>query len=147
MAGNYKHGGAGTRLYSIWKHMRRRCHDRFYFDYPNWGGRGIKPCPEWSDFACFRDWALASGYAANLSIERKDNNKGYSPDNCYWATDKQQSNNTRRNLVVTAFGETKTVAQWVSDARCVVKQPCLYYRINTGWSAEQAITQQSRQQL
>ena len=81
-----KHGGKGTRLYKTWCSMFERCRggnsrksERYYI-------RGISVCKEWRDFAVFRKWALANGYSDDLSIDRKDNDKGYFPGNCQWLT-------------------------------------------------------------
>lgn len=91
-----KHGGKGTRLYNVWKTMKDRCHNQNSKNFEDYGGRGITVCDEWKhDFAAFRDWALANGYAEGLTIDRKDNDKGYSPENCRWATYSQQRKNQR----------------------------------------------------
>ena len=91
-----KKNGVEERLYVIWKNMKKRCYSASEADYPYWQGRGITVCDEWrSDYSIFRDWALSNGYQDNLSIGRVDNDKGYYPDNCRWATDKEQSNNRR----------------------------------------------------
>lgn len=92
---NYKHGGAGSRLWTIHNYMLKRCHNTKSKDYHLYGGRGIKVCSKWKDFVVFRDWALTNGYRDNLSIDRRDNDKGYSPDNCRWVNDKIQAINQR----------------------------------------------------
>lgn len=92
----YRHGGRKTKLYNIWAQMRQRCTNPNHRRYSDWGGRGITVCEEWNDFVVFRDWALSNGYQEGLSIDRKDNDKGYSPDNCRWSTSKEQNNNKRK---------------------------------------------------
>lgn len=94
-----KHGGCGTKLYEVWKSMRRRCSSPKSQDYPEYGGRGITVCNEWQDFAAFRDWALMNGYREGLSIDRVDPDDGYNPSNCRWTnvgTQVWNRRNTRR---------------------------------------------------
>lgn len=81
--------------------------------YNRYGGRGITLCKEWrNDRNAFKKWALENGYANDLTIDRIDNNKGYSPENCRWVTQKVNSNNRSSCHFVTAFGETHSLAEW-----------------------------------
>lgn len=95
-----KHGFSDKeRLYNIWHSMRQRCNDPNRKDYSNYGGRGVKVCPEWDDYQVFRSWSLANGYADNLSIDRIDVNGSYCPDNCRWVDAKAQARNRRTDNV------------------------------------------------
>lgn len=102
------------RLHNIFKGIKERCYTESCASYKNYGGRGIDMCEEWrkrGGFWAFRDWALANGYREDLTIDRIDNDKGYYPDNCRWATYKEQANNTRRKLY-NIDGEAHTLKEW-----------------------------------
>jgi hypothetical protein len=140
-----KHGETKSRLFRIWSGMKTRCTNSNSTTYARYGGRGISVCDEWMNgFEAFRDWANANGYADNLEIDRKENDGNYEPNNCRWATRVAQTNNKRDNHIITAFGETKTAAEWSRDARCKVNAKILRQRITRyKWSPEDAIGNRS----
>ena len=136
---NRTHGKTGTRLYRIWKDMRNRCGNKKVPGYHLWGGRGISVCNEWTNFETFRGWAESSGYADNLSLDRIDNDGDYTPDNCRWATPKEQSLNRRSNCYITCNGVTKHISEWDKGIGAT-KSGRVRSRLNAGWSVEQAVT-------
>jgi hypothetical protein len=119
-----------TRLYRIWKGMIARCSYSYHESFPNYGGRGIKICSAWLDFQQFAFWASQNGYQPSLVIDRKNKNGNYEPDNCQWTAQKDNNNNTRANVHITMFGETKTIAQWGEDTRCAVNKKTFTNRIS-----------------
>lgn len=78
------HGGSRTLLYRVWQGLHQRCENPTAQEFEHYGGRGIIVCPDWFEFAPFRDWALTHGYAEGLSIDRVDVNGDYEPANCEW---------------------------------------------------------------
>ena len=111
---NYKHGAwaRNKNLYIVWNTMLHRCEDKSREKYPSYGGRGISVCDEWHDPNVFMDWAESSGYERGLQLDRIDNDGDYSPENCRWATPKENSRHTRRTKYLTVYGQTKSVAEW-----------------------------------
>ena len=106
------HGESKTRLYKIWSRMVWHCERPSYKNYADYGGRGIDVCAEWHNFEVFKEWAYKNGYDGTLTIDRIDNGKGYSPDNCRWATRKQQANNRRSNRKIYYNGEERNISEW-----------------------------------
>lgn len=95
------------RLYTIFKNMKDRCYNEKSRNYYRYGKRGIKICKEWlGNYQAFQEWAFKNGYKDCLTIERIDNNKGYSPDNCRWASSFEQHNNMSTNRSITYNGVT-----------------------------------------
>ena len=128
------------RIYKIWQSMRNRCYNTNSELYRLWGGRGITICEEWKDFEVFRAWAISHGYSDDLSIDRIDNNGNYSPDNCRWATDIQQSNNRRDNVRITVGDETHTIAEWSYITG--IPRDRLYKRIKYGMTGERFLAKE-----
>lgn len=106
------HGMSETRLYNIWRQMRQRCGNSNSSSYCNYGNRGIYVCDEWDTFENFYDWAINNGYESSLSIDRINNDEGYSPENCRWADSSTQANNKRTCHYVTYNDLTHTVTEW-----------------------------------
>ena len=127
-------------MYEIWRDMRLRCYDERNISYNRYGGRGITICDEWKeDVKAFYDWAMANGYNDSLTIERIDNDGNYFPENCRWATVKEQANNRRSNVLVTHKGKTQTMKEWANEVGIPYK--VVWARMQKlGWSVERALT-------
>lgn len=127
------HGMTGTRLHICWKNMHSRCRDN---EREHYGGKGIKVCGEWSSFEVFQQWAESSGYSENLTIERLDNSKGYSPENCIWADKKAQA---RNRTIVKLAPSGKSWAQVAEESGVPVG--VMHNRVLAGdWPIEIAAT-------
>jgi hypothetical protein len=94
---NTDHGYCGTRIYRIWKGIKSRCLIPSSTDYKWYGAKGVTVCKDWMKFEPFLKWSVENGYSENLTIDRIDPFKGYSPDNCRWATIKEQNANMRKH--------------------------------------------------
>lgn len=140
-----KHGdapkGAIKRVYREWRGIIARCHNPKHDGYAAYGAKGICVCDEWrTSYDAFRGWALSHGYDDSLEIDRIDPAGNYEPSNCRWVTQLENARNKRSNVIISAFGESKCVAEWVTDKRCVVDDGTLRGRLKLGWDAERAIT-------
>lgn len=126
-----------TRIYKSWSNMKSRCDNPNVFAYKDYGGRGITYVKRWSKFADFYN-DMSSTYFDGGELERVDNNLGYSPENCRWATIKEQCNNRRSNRLFTLNGQTKTLAQWIElsgQKSSTVRQRFYVYN----WPIEKAL--------
>ena len=126
------------RLYKTWSDMIQRTTNPNNSSYSRYGGREISVCEEWrQSFESFRDWALSSGYSDELTIDRIDNNKSYTPDNCRWTTRLRQSINRRNTIFVTLNGETYHLQEW--SRRTGIPPETLRRRYLRGISAEKIL--------
>lgn len=133
-----KHGKKGTKLYHCWQNMKDRCYNEHNKHYKDYGRRGIKVCNEWrNDFMNFYNWAVNNGYDDTLTIDRIDNNKGYSHDNCRWATLKQQARNQRSNKNITINGKTHCLSEWCEIYNINYRK--VQSRLKYGWTIEKAL--------
>ena len=133
-----RHGMYGTRLYDIWANMIGRCKNPNNKDYPNYGGRGIFVCEEWKKSDAFLEWSKENGYTDELTLDRIDTNKGYSPSNCRWITNAAQQRNKRNNRIISYNGESHCVAEWAEITGINVRT--LDSRLRLGWSVERVLT-------
>lgn len=130
-----KHGKARTRIYRIWTAMRQRCENPNHENFHSYGGRGITVCDRWQEFENF--YIDMGDPKAGMTIERIDNLKGYSPDNCRWASRMEQANNRRTNTPLTFRGQTLTISEW---SRAInIPKWVLLKRLNLGWPADRIL--------
>ena len=130
-----KHGMSRAPTYKSWQHMLERCHNQKSQDYHRYGARGIKVCDRWKKFENF--YEDMGEKPEGLTLERKDNSKGYFLNNCKWATRKEQARNRRNNHNITYRGETKTLAEWAEQYG--IDQVALRKRLIRGWDIERAL--------
>ena len=140
------HGMTNTRIYSIWSGMKNRCQNTRKQEYKMYGGRGISICDEWlgeNGFEYFCDWAMQNGYQDNLTIERKDVDGNYCPENCCWIPLGEQALNTRNNVYLEYNGESKPISQWAKEYG--INYQVFHNRVrNLGWSMEKALNEPVR---
>ena len=129
--------GKVTRLYRSWQNMHRRCSDPFTIGWKHYGGRGILVCEAWFDFYQFAA-DMGDAPSPKHTLDRKNNDLGYSKLNCRWATKTEQDNNRSSNRRFTHQGRTMTVKQWADESG--IKYATLYRRLCiANWSPEKAL--------
>lgn len=138
--GKAKHGLSENSIYPTWAAMMSRCYNPNNSGYHNYGGRGIKVCKRWHDIETL--YLDMGEKPEGHSIDRIDNDGDYCPENCRWATKKEQNRNRRDNVVLTYKGERKTLIEWAESLG--MTYCTLYLRIRRGWSIERAFTQPPR---
>lgn len=130
-------------LYNIWNQMMGRCYRKSDKHYDRYGGRGIKVCDEWHDFWNFVKWSDSiGGRPAGMEIDRIDNDGDYCPENCRWATRKQQLRNRSNNVYIEYNGKRQTIAEWSEETG--ISWQALSHRYNRGWSVERMLTTPSQ---
>lgn len=133
-----RHGMYKSVVYSRWLGMLDRCRNPKNKRYADYGGRGITVDERWQTFENFYA-DMGDPPSSKHSIERIENSKGYSKDNCKWATAYDQQNNTRRNVNITYNGKTANLKQWAKILR--INYCVLQTRIKRGWPIERAFTE------
>jgi hypothetical protein len=118
--------------------MKRRCFKPNRKAFKDYGGRGITVCSGWLEYESFHAWAMANGYTDNLTIERKDVNGDYCPDNCEWIPLVEQNQNTRKSRLITYNGQTMNMSRWAKTIG--LEEATLWSRLKKGWSVEKALT-------
>ena len=126
-----------TPEYRSWVGLRNRCMNPKNKQYPEYGGRGITVCERWQKFEHFYA-DMGPKPSPQHSVDRIDNDKGYDPANCRWATQTQQGNNKRSNVLLTFGGVTMTLTEWARHIG--VKETTLRRRLDKGWPLERALT-------
>lgn len=132
-----KHGMYRTSEFRIWNTMLQRCTNQNNTAYKSYGGRGITVCDRWRKFENF--FSDMGPRPEGMTLEREDNNKGYEPGNCKWATRLAQANNRRTNVLITFDGETKTASEWGRITG--LGKEAVLRRIGSGWSVKKALTE------
>ena len=137
------HGLSETVEYKTWLNIKGRCYNLNEKHYKDYGGRGIKVCDRWLEsFEAFLE-DVGKRPEGKYSLDRKNNNGDYCKENCRWATDLEQANNKRNNVVIEHDGLKMTITQWANKLE--VDRTILSRRYNLGWSDRDIVTVQIRQ--
>lgn len=131
------HGLSKHRIHKIWRCMKARCEHKADTAFPSYGGRGISVCKEWHESKNFFEWAFSHGYRDNLTIDRIDNDGDYCPENCRWATLKEQSRNKRVTLRLNFRGVVKTLKEWAETYG--INYYTIRCRARKDWTPEQVL--------
>lgn len=135
------HGKTSSKEYKIWSNMLNRCRNKKSASYKDYGGRGIRVHKRWQKFENFLE-DMGEVPAANMSLDRIDNDGDYAPKNCKWSNSLEQANNRRNNIYVTVDGKTRSLSEWsrINKINCGT----ITSRVNSGWDLVRAVTTPSR---
>lgn len=137
---NKTHGKSHSKIHGVWNGMIQRCTNTNSASYEDYGARGITVCERWRQFANFY---ADMGESNGLTLERIDNNGGYSRENCRWATRQEQGQNKRNNVFIFHLGHTKTLTQWAREYG--ISDNLLRTRfVYGGWTIERALNTPKR---
>lgn len=137
------HGLRNHPLYMCWIGMRNRCYYKKHNRYQNYGGKGIEVCDEWVDnFKAFYIWGMKNGWKRGLSIDRKENDKHYCPENCKFSTIPEQNRNRTTNIHITVNGITRVMKDWATIYG--ISQTTIKKRIKNGLSPSEAVLKKPR---
>lgn len=129
-------GSKRTKEYMAWDHMKQRCNNPKNPRYKDYGGRGIRVCNRWLDFKNFLE-DMGPAPSKTLTLERINNNLGYSKENCKWATTMEQSRNKRGLRIITMNGDSRTIIDWSNKLN--INSVTIRSRIKRGWDYERAL--------
>lgn len=129
--------GRPTRTFTCWVNMIQRCTNPSHKSYDRYGGRGIRVCARWLN--SFENFLADMGEKPiGMEIDRENNDRGYFPDNCRWATRVKNANNRAVNHAITWNGRTQNIKQWAAEIGG--SHQAIAYRLKAGWSVEDALT-------
>ena len=132
---NKTHSQSRTKIYQVWRGMKKRCGLESQQNFANYGGRGITVCDRWLSFENFLQ---DMGHPPpGMSIERKDVNGNYEPSNCTWATQEQQNSNRRQTIFLEYCGQKNTLVRWARDLG--LSRQTVYWRYRQGWPVDEVL--------
>lgn len=135
---NSTHGDRNSKIYGVWASMKQRCSLPSHKQYKDYGGRGITVCEEWKNsFENFRDWATVNGYSEGLTLERKDTDGNYCPENCKWASRVEQNRNKRNTIHIEISSGAKPLSELAEESG--IPYTTLYGRYKRGLRGESLI--------